>query len=186
MNKEMSLIDIYKNIYQYEVTITDDCLLVSFTGDKIDFVIKEIFNNNVLSNEEIDKQFELVTDIADTYLCNEKRLLVHGGWEIDKSTNPNLTDNPYQLEGKTIYTPEYKESLANGKHIELFAHNEYAYSIIKPKLEELKIGAVVQATGTGKTYLISRRISEINSLEKIIIIAPTTFILKFSEKSCIG
>ena len=56
-----------------------------------------------------------------------------------------------------------------------FSHNEAAYRAIEEGFKTNRIGAVVQATGTGKSYLIARYI--VNHSEDDIAVSYTHLIM---------
>ena len=171
----MTLQEIYIRLYNFSVTQYQECLLVGFTADKVDFVIKEIHNEKRLKQKEIEELFSQLSKVGEQCECTELRILAYGGWIIDSDT---LSNNPYQYQGKTLYNTEYYNSLLTGRHIELFAHNEYAYTKVKEGFETHRIGAVVQATGTGKSFIISRYISELPLSDEIAVIAPNVVIFE--------
>lgn len=65
--------------------------------------------------------------------------------------------------------------------VELYAHNKETYESVKNYWEDghLRV-AVVQATGTGKSYIITKAIHEFYNKNKIVL-APTTYILNNTE-----
>jgi len=61
--------------------------------------------------------------------------------------------------------------------IELFAHNRTTYEQINELWEEADHVAVVQATGTGKSFLIAKVLTDFLS-ERKIILTPSNYILE--------
>lgn len=55
----------------------------------------------------------------------------------------------------------------SGRHVELYPHNEAAYRSITQGFKQHHIGAVVQATGTGKSYLLARYIASPSVTQRI-------------------
>src|SRR5674476_514703 len=100
----MTLQEIYIRLYNFTVTVYQDCLLVGFTSDKVDFVIKEVRNEKPIKQKEIEDMFSQLSKVGEQCECTELRILAHGGWTIDSTT---LSNNPYQYQGKTLYNTEY-------------------------------------------------------------------------------
>ena len=64
----------------------------------------------------------------------------------------------------------------------LYPHNETAYRAVTRGFKQHRIGAVVQATGTGKSYLLARYIAD-HAKEKILVFAPNITILDEIRKA---
>lgn len=175
----ISLLEIYKTIYHYTVIEYNGIMVICFSPNKANFIIKEVTTQclNLSQIKVIFKELELVGEL---YNCRELRILAYNGWNITDFCEDN---NPYLYDGKILYDEQYISSLLTGKHIELYAHNEFTYSKIRESLNLTNIGAVVQATGTGKSYLIARDISNIPITENILVIAPNTFIFDEIKKA---
>lgn len=58
----------------------------------------------------------------------------------------------------------------------LFEHNQSTYEKVKALWQKSRDVAVVQATGTGKSYLIARILKDFNNQRKLVI-APSKYIL---------
>lgn len=86
-----------------------------------------------------------------------------GDWDYVR----NLIDNYEFHTTKRIKKPKVK----------LFAHNQIAYEQINAEWETDNKIAVVQATGTGKTYIISAVLSDFLN-KKVLILAPSNYILE--------
>ena len=106
--------------------------------------------------------------------CNQFRILAHGGYLPEALS--------FELHGLTVSDDSYLKSLETGKHIELFSHNEAAYRAIEEGFKTNRIGAVVQATGTGKSYLLARYIAD-HAEERILVLAPNITILNEIRKA---
>ena len=112
---------------------------------------------------EVDRLYTEMQRIGEMCGCNQFRILAHGGYLPEALS--------FELHGLTVSDESYLKSLETGKHIELFSHNEAAYRAIEEGFKTNRIGAVVQATGTGKSYLIARYI--VNHSEARILFAGT-------------
>ncbi|MCS2892470.1 Helicase associated domain protein [Parabacteroides faecis] len=172
----MSLRDLYHS-YNYFVTEESGCLLVGFREDSVTFIVKEIWNKEPLCLADVDGLYAEMQQVGEMCSCNQFRILAHGGYLPEALS--------FELHGLTVSDESYLKSLESGKHIELFSHNEAAYRAIEEGFQKNRIGAVVQATGTGKSYLIARYI--INHLEDtILVIAPNVTIIAEIEKAVGG
>ena len=169
----MSLCDLYHS-YHYFVTEESGCLLVGFREDSVTFIVKEIWNKEPVGLPEVDRLYTEMQRIGEMYSCNQYRILAHGGYLPEALS--------FELHGLTVSDDSYLRSLETGKHIELFSHNEAAYRAIEEGFKTNRIGAVVQATGTGKSYLIARYIVN-HSEDDIVVIAPNVTIIAEIKKA---
>ena len=121
-----------------------------------------------LGAADADRLYGELQAVGKPYGCRNYRVVAYGGY-----TSEALV---FELHGLAISNARYVDSLASDRHIELFPHNEAAYRAIEAGFLHHRIGAVVQATGTGKSYLIARYIAD-HAAEKILVIAPNVTIL---------
>lgn len=152
----------------YQVSETDGCWLVGLKPGIVSFIAKEIFNPAPLTRDEAEGLYAFLVQIGAPYACRTFRLVAHGGYE------PAALD--FEMHGLTVSDDTYLESLASDRHIELFPHNEAAYRAIRKGFETQRIGAVVQATGTGKSFLLARYIAD-HASDRLLIVAPNVTIL---------
>lgn len=64
--------------------------------------------------------------------------------------------------------------------IELYAHNEVTYNAVKRLWEKDRSVAVIQATGTGKSYIIAKTMTDFSAEGKLVM-APSHYILQQQE-----
>lgn len=171
----MTLSDLYHS-YHYFVTEEAGCLLVGFREGSVTFIVKEIWNKEPIGLTEVDELYSELQKAGERCNCNQFRILAHGGYLPEALF--------FELHGLTVSDDSYLDSLRNGRHIELFSHNEAAYRAIEEGFKTNRIGAVVQATGTGKSYLIARYIAN-HWEDKILVIAPNVTIID-EIKNAIG
>jgi len=169
----MSLRDLYLS-YNYFVTEESGCLLVGFREDSVTFIVKELWNKEALCLAEVDDLYTELQRIGEMCNCKQYRILAHGGYLPEALS--------FELHGLTVSDESYLKSLESGKHIELFSHNEAAYRAIEEGFQKNRIGAVVQATGTGKSYLIARYIVN-HRKERILVVAPNVTIIAEIKKA---
>lgn len=169
----MSLLSLYKTDTCH-VTEKEDCLLIGFRENSVSFIVKEIWNKTPLTLSEADVLYTELQQIGKKYDCNHFRIIAHGGY-LEEALS-------FELHGLAVSDESYLESLASGSHVELFSHNETAYRAIEKGFQTKRMGAVVQATGTGKSYLIARYIVS-HPTDDILVIAPNVTILSEIRKA---
>ncbi len=151
------------------ITEKDGYLLVGFHPDDVHLIVKEVWNMHPLTKAEAEAYYTELVTFGKRYRCRYFRIIAYGGYEPEAQA--------FELYGLTLSDESYIKSLLSGHHVELYPHNEQAYRAIEEGFKSNRIGAVVQATGTGKSYLLARYIS--NHLEeRIIVIAPNITILE--------
>lgn len=152
----------------YYIVKSEDYLLVGFKANTVSFIIKEIWNDTPLTQQETEACYVDFQRIGELYGCRHFRIVAHGGYLPEALS--------FELHGLTVCGAEYMDSLASDRHIELFPHNEAAYRAIEAGFRKHRIGTVVQATGTGKSYLIAKYIVS-HAADSILVIAPNVTIL---------
>lgn len=163
----MRLLALYHSAH-FHVIESEGYLLVGFKADSVSFIVKEIWNDMPLTQEEAEVCYADFQRVGEIYGCRHFRIVAHGGYLSEALS--------FELHGLAVCGEEYIESLHSGKHIELFPHNEAAYRAIETGFSKHRIGTVVQATGTGKSFLIARYITS-HANDRILVIAPNTTIL---------
>lgn len=161
----------YCSIYQthgYFVVESSGCLLVGFKQNVISFMVKEIRNATLLTKEEAEQIYVEMTEVGRVYGCRHFRVVAYGGYL------PEALD--FKLHGLTLSDAAYLDELKSGTHVELFPHNEAAYRAIEAGFKCHRVGAVMQATGTGKSFLIARYIVK-HPRERILVVAPSLTVL---------
>lgn len=167
MNKTSCLSALY-SAKGYEVKEISGCLLVGFKPGSVSFIVKEVWNASPLTEKDAEDLYEELQQIGVFYACRYFRVVAYGGYLAEALS--------FELHGLAVSDEAYLKSLASGKHIELFSHNERAYRAVEEGFRKHRIGAVVQATGTGKSFLIARYIVA-HPDDRILVVAPTVTIL---------
>lgn len=163
----LRLLALYHAAHFY-ATESEGYLLVGFRADTVSFIVKEIWNGAPFTQPEVETCYADFQRIGELYGCRHFRIVAHGGYLPEALA--------FELHGLTVCGEDYLESLASGRHIELFSHNEAAYRAIEAGFREHRMGTVVQATGTGKSFLIARYIVS-HADDRILVIAPNVTIL---------
>ncbi len=145
-----SLTDCYHRL-GFQVTESEDGLRIGFKPGMAHAIVKEIWNEQPLTRSDVERFYEKLSSLNKGYRNLYFRIVAHGGFL------PEALD--FELHGLTVSDESYIESLLSGRHVELYPHNEAAYRAIMRGFKQHRIGTVVQATGTGKSYLLARYIS---------------------------
>lgn len=154
--------------HQYHVKEASGCLLVGFKPGSVSFIVKEVYNAQPLGKGDAETLYTELQAVGAKYGCRHFRVVAYGGF-LPESLE-------FECYGLTVCDGGYVDSLASGRHVELFPHNEAAYRAIEGGFRRHRIGAVVQATGTGKSFLLARYIAD-HAGERILVIAPNITIL---------
>lgn len=113
---------------------------------------------------------------APLHKCQNFRLVAVNGFvrEAEKLGDFNLLLDGWEHIEKLVssYNPEPIPEPT----IELFAHNRNTYQRINELWEDSRHVAVVQATGTGKSYLIAKVLADFVDKRKVVV-APSKYIL---------
>lgn len=161
----------------YFVREASGCLLVGFKPDTVSFIVKEIRNDQPLGETDAELLYAELQPIGQAYGCRHFRVVAYGGY-----TEGALA---FEWHGLTFSDASYLARLASGRHVELFPHNEAAYRALEKGFARHRIGAVVQATGTGKSFLLARYLVE-HSSDRLLVIAPNVTILEEIKRAVEG
>lgn len=167
MPSSSCLADLYQ-ANQYHVREASGCLLVGFKADTVSFIVKEVRNMSPLEKADAEALYAELQVLGRIYGCRQFRIVAYGGYRKEALE--------FELYGLAVSDSRYVDSLASNRHVELFSHNEAAYRAIEAGFQTHRIGAVVQATGTGKSFLIARYIAE-HADDRVLVIAPNITIL---------
>lgn len=168
-----SLTDCYHRL-GFQVTESEDGLRIGFKPGMAHAIVKEIWNEQPLTRSDVERFYEKLSSLNKGYRNLYFRIVAHGGFL------PEALD--FELHGLTVSDESYIESLLSGRHVELYPHNEAAYRAIMRGFKQHRIGTVVQATGTGKSYLLARYIAD-HAKENILVFAPNITILDEIRKA---
>ena len=168
-----SLTDCYLRL-GFKVTESEEGLRIGFKPGMVHAIVKEVRNERPLTRSDAELFYEKFSTLSKGHRNLYFRIVAHGGFL------PEALD--FELHGLTVSDESYIESLLSGRHVELYPHNEAAYRAIMRGFKQHRIGAVVQATGTGKSYLLARYIAD-HAKEKILVFAPNITILDEIRKA---
>ena len=114
---------------------------------------------------------------APRYNCQNFRLVAINGFvrEAEKLSELNLLLDGWEHVENLVSS--YDPDSNSEPTIELFAHNLITYRRINKLWLESRHVAVVQATGTGKSYLIAKVLADHLDRRKVVL-APSTYIIE--------
>lgn len=133
-----------------------------------------IFENGVLVNEDaVGIYNDFIENINEQYDVKNLIIISKHGYSEDvlylEKMNVRFDDYSY-IEELML------KSSNNEPMIELFAHNKEAYNELVNTLKTSDRAAVVQATGTGKSFIIFKLLLDYDEKQKIVV-APSNFII---------
>ncbi|MDM8567017.1 Helicase associated domain protein [Candidatus Halobeggiatoa sp. HSG11] len=117
---------------------------------------------------------------AAKYNCQQFNLVAVNGFvkEAQKLNEFNMLLSDWDY---IVYLIEHFNPDKVEPEIELFAHNRNAYEQLKSLWQDNKRVAVVQATGTGKSFIIAKVMADFLG-EKQLLLAPSHYIIKQQKK----
>lgn len=163
-----NLFEVYEEL-SYEPEFYDDNTLLIRTP--AEFIVSYI-DNEVLSLGDLHKLWVPLKEISEFTGIKNYIIISKQGFE----------DNCFELEGYSVRleSMEYIEDLlvANkeSKPLELLPHNQLAYKNLMNMWKTNKLASIIQATGTGKSYIITKVLQ--NCTGNILVICPTVDISK--------
>ena len=171
--------------YLYEVnnwTVSrgdDNVLLLLDPSDKreVVMIVKLAVSSKPLTEAQTRKELiALESKLAPKYNCSQFNLVSLSGFDNSacKFKEFNLLLSSWSFVEDLIR--EIRTEDDDPKKVLLFAHNKLAYDSIQALRRENRQIGVVQATGTGKSYLIARMMYD-HKDEKKIVLAPSVYIL---------
>ena len=167
------------------LALNDECaILIEGTKNESIYVEANDTFNRVWNTVEVPEN-PIITSLNDETIG---RLYVQEYILSEKDTRENLaTSDEVETFGTNPrkdfpsgFSPQaITESINN--EIELYKHNKIIYGELTAFLSKHDKGYVVQPTGTGKSYLMAKYISE-HKGENIIVVAPNNIILEELKK----
>jgi len=126
-----------------------------------------------------DTKIELIKfeeQAAPKYNCQQFNLVAINGFVSDAEKLSEFNMLLYGWEYVAHLIERYDPENITEPEIELYAHNKIAYEACKERWHESNYVAVVQATGTGKSYQIAKHMADFLN-EKKLVMAPSNYIL---------
>ncbi len=145
---------------------------------KVSLIVQAKNQNRPLTFD--DTKIELVKfeeQAASKHSCQQFNLIALNGFvdEAQKLAEFNMLLSGWDTIRELIerYDPQH----ITEPQIDLYAHNKVAYDAVNKLWKQSKYVAVVQATGTGKSYIIAKVLSDFQA-ERKLVMAPSRYILK--------
>lgn len=147
------------------------------TPSKVSLIVQAKNQNRPLTFDEI--KIELVKfeqQAAPRHDCQQFNLVAMNGFvdEAQKLGEFNMLLSPWEYIHQLI--ERFDPQNITEPKIDLYAHNKTAYESVKKLWKDSNYVAVVQATGTGKSYIIAKVLADFLS-EKKLVMAPSKYIL---------
>lgn len=169
-----------KNGY-YTKVISDDVILVYQCSEKNNplFIVSIAGLTNALSLKEvIDLYRNFEDNLKNKYHCNSLILISLKGYgtselNLLRSLNMRFEDLNYLIELFDRGNANKNKS----QTVELHAHNKYAFEQLVSLLKIHNKVTVIQATGTGKSFIMMKLLQE-NPNKNIIIVEPSNLIME--------
>lgn len=153
----------------YEPELFENNTLIIKTP--LEFIVCFSNSKKPLSISEIHKIIKESSEISNFTGIENYILISTSGYDEDC----------YDIDGYSIrledeaYLNEIKSATVDKKPIELLPHNHFSYKRIIDMWKTNKLVSLVQATGTGKSYIISKILEK--NTKRAVIICPTNEIL---------
>ena len=169
----IDLIKVYQ-LHKFHIVEKQGFLLISFsTPDKVNIITKLFHSDTPLTFNQVKEVYEQFYKLSKTYNCKQFRVICIAGFEQEATFFYTLN---VALSGAT-----YLQSLQTISHIELYSHNDIAYSKLVDMLVTENKACLIQPTGTGKSLIISKFLVD-NSHKKIVVLTPSKFIVSEIKK----
>ena len=154
------------------------------SADRLFLLIKPVQGKEPVSAEIVKNELVFLESAGEKYRCSQYCLIAPSGFEAaaKKYSRFNLL-----LQGEDDIAElraNYRVSNRQKPAIQLFAHNQQTYSNVKLLFRRHKAVAVVQATGTGKSYLIARLLQDYSGRRRVVL-APSWYILNQLKETII-
>ncbi|MEO5571944.1 MAG: Helicase associated domain protein [Bacteroidia bacterium] len=154
-------------------------LLLSYpkTPSRISLIVRIDSSKNELQFDDArDHLLNMENELSAIYNCHQFCLIAFNSFEEKcrqlEKYNLLLQDWSYI---ETLQE-EYSEEHFKEPRIQLFSHNRITYRKIQTCWQKHHAAAVIQATGTGKSYLIAKVLQDFRG-ENRLVMAPSNYIL---------
>lgn len=164
-----SLYEAYDKLSYKPEYYNESTLIIS---NPLEFIVHFIDNDNKLSLGELHIKWTSLKEISEFTGIKSFLLISKSGYE----------EECFSAEGYAVrledmsYVDELTNSSLTNPPLELLPHNHKAYKDVAKMFNEHKEVAITHATGTGKSYIISKLIMDNNGHS--LVICPTVEIIK--------
>lgn len=159
----------YYDILGYEPELSEDNSIIIKTP--VEFIVCISTKEKPLSIFDIHCEINSLKETSNFTGIENYILISTSGYE----------ESCYNIDGYSIrledgsYLDKIRNATIDKKPIELLPHNHFAYKKIMKMWEEERLVSLVQATGTGKSYIVAKILE--NSNKRAVVICPTNEIL---------
>lgn len=144
---------------------------------KVFMIIQAKNYNRKLTVDEIRTELiKFEEESKEKYNCNNYSLITINGF-VSNCNKFSRYMNMESWEYLEKYINDFNQDTIIEPKIELYAHNNIAYNNSKTILKESNKVAFVQATGSGKSYIIIKYFLDFIG-KRIILLAPSTYIIE--------
>ncbi len=168
----------------WAVSFTNDAnsnaLLLSYPKSpaSILLIVKLIIRKQELTYEEARQALlDFEDNLSAKYGCSQFAIIAVNGIspKAEKLEQFNLLLHDWSyIEG---LIKNFSDSAMQEPRIELFAHNKQTYKKVCSMMQSVRSIAVVQATGTGKSFLIAKLLQDFTG-EKRLVMAPSLYVIQ--------
>lgn len=158
----------------YEPEYFDETNIIIKTP--VEFIVSFVDAGHKLSLGELHRLWTPLKDVSEFTGIRNYIIISKYGFE----------ENCFSVEGYSVrlesvnYINSIMKSNFTNKPLELLPHNHIAYKNLISMWEKERFASIVQATGTGKSYIITKALQEKKC--KAVLICPTIYILnQFKE-----
>lgn len=139
-------------------------------------LIKPVQSLTALSFSEVKHELTKLEKLGKECKCSQYSIICPKGFdeEAEKLTRFNLLLEDSAAIKKL--SKSFNLSKVKVPYIQLFSHNKQTYKTIVDKFKSVKKVAVIQATGTGKSYLIAKILSDFSGKNRLVL-APSHYII---------
>lgn len=158
----------------YEPEYFDETNIIIKTP--VEFIVSFIDAGHKLTLGELHRLWTPLKDISEFTGIRNYIIISKYGFEEDCFSVEGYS---VRLESVNYINSIMKSNFTN-KPIELLPHNHIAYKNLVSMWEKERFASIVQATGTGKSYIITKTLQEKKC--KAVLICPTIYILNQFEE----
>src|ERR1041384_6937312 len=146
--------------------------------DVILLIVRFLLNEKELTHDEAREELIFFENLlSPMHGCCQFCLITLNGYEqkAERLENYNMLLQDWSYVEELI--SHYSKDKIKEPRIQLFAHNKQTYKKVQKMMQQHKSVAVVQATGTGKSYLIAKVLQDFSG-QKRLVLAPSHYILE--------
>jgi superfamily II DNA or RNA helicase len=154
---------------------------------KVKFIIQAKNHKTKLTKKDTQAELnQFISEASKYYKCNQYRLISINGFVEDAYHYQKYNLRLEDWRHIECLLDNYKRNKQEAPDISLHSHNKITYEKVIDLWKTIKRVAIIQATGTGKSYLIFKAISDFIGKNKILIAPSNVIINQFKENPDYG